>query len=167
MWDPGWVCQSTSGRPLPQSNKWDHSFEEMLRLIHYQYLKNHPDPRRAKQVLKWVQTTLPEVSRGLERHPFVQMQPAQNTHKIHDFPSCQWFYGVTAQSSGTLTALLHWALRNGTFISAQAGGQGALFVPAAVPRPANREGGRINICCSTGAAESRVENPAQAVFIRV
>lgn len=112
-----------------------------------------------------------KVSRGRGRHLFVQLQQAQNV-----FFLCSSYYRVMVLRPQHLqSSTCVWALTNGISVSDdvpcnQSGGSGRWLYRLGTCRgnsQVNKLRENTNICCSRAAAESGVENPAQAVFIGV
>lgn len=111
-----------SGRPLPavslqkaESNKLGHSFEEMLRLINNQYLKNHPNPRKATRVLKWVHNHKKLVNLGFQRigETPICSAAAGTKHTFFLCASCsieQWFWGLTPSKFYLRLGINEWPL---------------------------------------------------------
>lgn len=150
---PGWACQSTSWKAIAsrvekaQSNKWGHSFEEMLKLIHYltKYLR-HYNTWWTTQILGGQSKYWDEYKTtwGFQRpgetpicSDAASTKYSQNT-QFSFVPIILWSNSLEAWHLHSFSGI--WALRNGPSVSPQpqAGGSGSpLCQPgtAETPRP--------------------------------
>lgn len=109
----------------------------MLRLIHYQYLKNRPDPGRAKQVVKWAQN---HITWGLQRPGETLMCSDAASTKYSQSTQFSFAPIILCRNSLKAWHLYNfpgiWALRNGTSVSPspRQGGLGALCVSLALQK---------------------------------